>query len=140
MQPAYALVKPDTGEKIDIYKHLCGSFSYYSSIAIWQAGLIDSKRFFNALDHVEHTYRLGIMGMTFPFRAFADVHKSAELLGYTEAGHVSTLPDSSSRERIGYGIAGAVVFEQRYGKSLREVHSPDPKQLAASLSLELVEA
>ena len=111
MQPAYALAKPETGEKIDVYSRLCGAFSYYSSIAIWQAGLIDSKRFYNALDHIEHTYRLGIMGMTFPFRAFADVHGSSELLGYTEAGHVSTLPDCSSRERIFQGVAAARVFE-----------------------------
>lgn len=84
-RPVGHIAKP-SGSKLDIYRRLCGAFSYFSSIAIWQAGLIDSKRFVNALDHCEHTYRMSILGMTLPFGAFADVYNSEDLVGYTDAG------------------------------------------------------
>lgn len=130
LAPASMLVKKDSGVKLDVYTRLCGAFSYYSSIAIWQAGLIDSKRFVNAMDHVEHTYRISIMDLTLPYGAFADVHESSKLLAYSEAGKTSTLEDCHSKRRIAFALAAADVFKKRYGMAISHIPLPDMEELA----------
>lgn len=137
LAPVCLFSKKDTGEKLDVYARLCGAFSYYSSIAIWQAGLIDSKRFVNAMDHVEHTYRISIMDLTLPYGAFADVHESKRFLAYSEAGKVSTLEDAKSQHRISCALAAAETFKKRYGMGMKDVPVPDVKELAKKLNADV---
>lgn len=137
LTPARMLVKKDTGEKLDVYARLCGAFSYYSSIAIWQAGLIDSKRFVNAMDHVEHAYRISIMDLTLPYGAFADVHESNKLLAYSEAGKISTLEDCHSKKRVALALSAADVFKKRYGMEMKNIPLPDMAKLAEKCGSEL---
>lgn len=72
-----------TDNNVDYYPHCVGAFSYYTKDCIEKAGLFD-ENFHNAHEHTEHTQRIGDLGMTSPFWAFADVHGSGELLGEIE--------------------------------------------------------
>ena len=66
------------------YKGICcypryfGAFSYYTAQCLNQVGLMDEK-FFNSQEHVEHSYRISLAGLTLPFWYCAD-HPNSHLL------------------------------------------------------------
>lgn len=64
------------GYSLAISSRLCGCFSYFSRNALMFCGLFDEFHYINALEHVEHTYRLSLMNFTTPFYAFAGVTNS----------------------------------------------------------------
>lgn len=68
--------------KIALYLHTVAMFSYFHRKTIEQVGYIDEK-FYNAWEHVDHTYRIIKAGMHPPFWYFADLVDSDKLL--TEA-------------------------------------------------------
>ena len=76
--PRQVVEYPD-GIEIALNPHCVGAFSYYLKSIIKNVGYID-ERFYNAWDHVEHTYRIIKMGLHPPFWWFADVAKSDTLL------------------------------------------------------------
>ncbi len=64
---------------VDYYPHCVGAFSFYTRECLEAVGLMD-ENFYNALEHIEHTKRIGDAGFTSPFGAFADVTGSQKLL------------------------------------------------------------
>lgn len=67
------------GARVALYPHCVGAFSYYTRRVLERVGLID-ERFYNAFDHVEHTYRIIKAGFHPDFWWFADAANSYELL------------------------------------------------------------
>lgn len=67
------------GCKIDLYPNLLGAFSYYHIDVLDKCGLIDEE-YYNALEHVDHTYQIIKEGYHPPFRWFADIHNSQNYL------------------------------------------------------------
>lgn len=65
--------------KIALYQHIAGTFSYFHDSVLKKVGLID-EQFYNAWDHVEHTYRILKAGYHPPFWWFADLANSDDLL------------------------------------------------------------
>lgn len=65
---------------VSFYPNCVGAFSYYSLRCLETVGLID-ERFYNACEHVEHTYRIIQQGMHPSFWWFADIANSWEYLG-----------------------------------------------------------
>ena len=61
--------------KINFYANVLGAFSYYHIDALKKVGLMD-ENFYNALEHVDHTYQIIQKGYHPPFRWFADVENS----------------------------------------------------------------
>lgn len=68
---------PD-GTKIVLYPNILGALSYYHIDTLKSAGLMD-EQFYNALEHVDHTYQIIKKGYHPPFRWFADI-ADAELM------------------------------------------------------------
>lgn len=66
--------------KIAFYPHCVGAFSYFSRQCLEKVGLIDEE-YYNACEHVDHTYRIIQNNMHPPFWYFADLANSHELLG-----------------------------------------------------------
>jgi GT2 family glycosyltransferase len=58
--------------KIVLYPNILGAFSYYHIDTLKDVGLID-EQFYNALEHVDHTYQIIKAGYHPHFRWFADV-------------------------------------------------------------------
>lgn len=73
-------VKIDYGDvEIALYMHCVGAFSYYSKKCLDVVGLID-ERFFNACEHVDHTYQIIKHDMHPQFWWFADLANSNDYL------------------------------------------------------------
>jgi GT2 family glycosyltransferase len=68
--------------KVALYEHTVAMFSYFTKEVLEKVGLIDEK-FYNAWEHVDHTYRIIKAGYHPPFWWFADLANSHELI--TEA-------------------------------------------------------
>jgi GT2 family glycosyltransferase len=65
---------------INLYRHCVGAFSYLTRKCLDEVGLLD-ENYFNALEHVEHTYRIIKAGMHPPFWFFADLDHSQRHFG-----------------------------------------------------------
>lgn len=65
--------------RINLYPNLLGAFSYYHIDTLKDVGLMDES-FYNALEHVDHTYQIIKKGYHPHFRWFADVEGSRAYL------------------------------------------------------------
>lgn len=65
--------------QIDLYPNLLGAFSYYHRSVLEDIGLFD-EGYYNAMEHVKHTYDASLKGYTTPWRWFADVNGSSKYL------------------------------------------------------------
>ncbi len=61
--------------KIAMYTHIVGMFAYFHSSILEEVGLFD-ETFYNAWEHVEHTYRIIKAKKYTPFWWFADIQGS----------------------------------------------------------------
>jgi len=68
--------------KVALYEHTVAMFSFFTKEILEKVGLIDEE-FYNAWEHVDHTYRIIKAGYHPPFWWFADLADSHKLL--TEA-------------------------------------------------------
>ena len=69
---------PD-GTIIDLYPNLLGALSFFTRDVIEEVGYIDES-YYNALEHVDHTYQIIQKNYHPPFRWFADVHNSSQYI------------------------------------------------------------
>lgn len=69
---------PDS-TKVILYPNLLGAFSYYHIDTLNAVGLMDES-FYNALEHVDHTYQIIKKHFHPPFRWFADIENSEKYL------------------------------------------------------------
>ena len=69
--------------KVSLYPHCVGAFSYYSKQCLDKVGLLD-ERYYNACEHVDHTYEIIKADMHPPFWWFADIDESWKYLGDEE--------------------------------------------------------
>ena len=81
--PSPRLVIDYNTSKIAFYPHCVGAFSYYSRVCLEEVGLIDED-YYNASEHVDHTYCIIKAGMHTPFWWFADIDESWKYLGDEE--------------------------------------------------------
>jgi len=68
--------------KLSLFEHTVAMFSFYTRTCLDEVGFID-ENFYNAWEHVDHTYRIIKAGLHPPFWYFADLYNSHEYL--TEA-------------------------------------------------------
>lgn len=98
---------------IALYPHCVGAFSYYTRKCLETVGLIDED-FYNACEHVEHTYRIIDKGMHPPFWSFADIVDSNKYLDdipwSIETSTISSRPDHQSIMR-----KADVLFREKHG-------------------------
>jgi GT2 family glycosyltransferase len=73
------IIQYPNGTKIKLYFNILGAFSYYHKKTIEQVGYID-ENFYNAMEHVDHTYQIIKAGFHPPFRWFADIENSLDYL------------------------------------------------------------
>lgn len=106
--------------RVALYPHCVGAFSYYTRSVLETVGLID-ERFYNAFDHVEHTYRIIKAGFHPNFWWFADVANSHKLLSdiiwTKETSTISSRNDHSS------------LVENAF-KQFNSTHNTTPSQIA----------
>jgi GT2 family glycosyltransferase len=73
------IINYPSSAKIALYPNILGAFSYYHIDVLNSMGLMD-EQFYNALEHVDHTYQIIKAGYHPPFRWFADIEGSENYL------------------------------------------------------------
>jgi GT2 family glycosyltransferase len=100
--------------KIDLFEHTVAMFSFFTKEILEKVGLIDDN-FYNAWEHVDHTYRIIKAGYHPPFWWFADLHDSHKYL--TEApgaiNNSSIANDDEQWKKNVYG--GREIYKQKHG-------------------------
>ncbi len=66
--------------KLPLYGFCVGAFSYYTNRCLSKIGLMD-ERYYNAMEHIDHTISAFKAGMHTPFGYFADIPNSWEYIG-----------------------------------------------------------
>ena len=105
--------------RLPLYPSCVGAFSYYSRHCLERVGLMDED-FYNALEHVEHSWRIIRAGMHPPYSYFADIEDSGAYLG-DEGWSVS---QSTICRQTGFRavcLAAAMQFHEKYGFHLKDI-------------------
>ena len=71
---------------LTLNKNLLGAFTYFNRKILHEVGLID-ELFYNAWEHVDHTYQIIKACMHPPFWWFADIFNSSELIEDLDSNH-----------------------------------------------------
>lgn len=84
------IIYDNNSQILSLNKNLLGAFSYFNRSILEKVGLID-ETFFNAWEHVDHTYRIIKAGMHPPFWWFADVFDSNQLIEDLDVDHSKSI-------------------------------------------------
>lgn len=100
--------------KVSLFEHTVAMFSFFTRTVIEKVGYIDED-YYNAWEHVDHTYRIIKAGMHPPFWYFADIYNSHLYL--TEAPEAinqsSIANDSDQWKKNVYG--GREIYKEKHG-------------------------
>jgi len=120
--------------KIDLYPNLLGAFSYFHASVLDEVGLIDEE-FYNAMEHVDHTYRIINAGYHPPFRWFADVHGSNKMLKDIVPDHQQSKirNEANFQETFNKGLD---LFIWKWGFSVVHGYGPIEKKISEQETLE----
>ena len=117
--------------KIGLYPHCVGAFSYYSKLCLDTAGLLDEE-YFNACEHVDHTYGIIKAGLHPSFWYFADIDESWEYLG-DEPWSIQTSTISSNANHKEIMKAADAIFVKKHDCYPFEIPSVNIAEVGAIL-------
>ena len=104
------------GEKYEItfHPHIVGSFSYYYGDIISHAGYMDEK-YVNAMEHVDHSYRIHKSGFTTGFGWWADIANSPNYIGEQDSDLSNSVIRKDKTTFIKNFREAVVHFEKKHG-------------------------
>jgi len=111
-EPAPKLIV-DYGEfKLALYHNIYGALSYYHHSVLTSVGLMD-ERYFNAMEHVDHTMMIIQDGSHPPFRWFADILDSHNLVTEQDNNH-SDSKIRDDKEWTKRFMKGVELFHEKF--------------------------
>jgi GT2 family glycosyltransferase len=117
--------------KIALYQNCVGAFCYYSRKCLEQVGLID-EQFYNAFDHVDHTYQIIKNKMHPEFWWFADLANSSDYLSdipwTPETSTISSRNDHQKLMRTALNL-----FESKNKVGIFDITNPDMNTVTKTL-------
>jgi GT2 family glycosyltransferase len=127
-------VKYPNNFEIDLFPNVLGAFSYYHRDVIDAIGKFD-EGYYNAMEHVEHTYRAFQAGFTTPFRWFCDIIDSSKYLKDIVPNHQNSKirKESNFQEIFKNGLDR---FIQQNGFSVISNYGPPEKYVSEPEMLE----
>lgn len=100
--------------KISLYEHTVAMFSYFSKKALEDVGLYDED-YYNAWEHVDHTYRFIKKGYHPPFWWFADIYESEKyLMEAPNAINDSTIANNTGQWEKNV-LEGRELYKNKHG-------------------------
>lgn len=120
------IVEYNSDVKIALYQHIVGMFSYFHCSTLNEVGLMD-ENFYNAWEHVEHTYRIIKAGRYTPFWWFADIVDSANYIKEAENEKANTSLARDEQTFIKQVQEGLVHFRKIHNTVPGEI-SPETQQ------------
>jgi GT2 family glycosyltransferase len=131
--------------RISLFPNVLGAFSYYHRDTIDKCGYMD-ENFYNALEHVDHTYQIIKAGYHPPFRWFADIENSTFYIQDIVKNHdqskirsqddfmknfVKALDYFLSKNKFsvvnGYGRPETIASEKEVIESLKKIYNEQHK-------------
>ena len=108
------IVEYTSDVKVALYEHTVAMFSFFTRAAIDKVGYIDED-YYNAWEHVDHTYRIIKAGMHPPFWWFADIANSDDYL--TEApGAIDNSSIANKADQWHKNVyEGREIYKQKHG-------------------------
>jgi GT2 family glycosyltransferase len=119
-KPRYVVDYKDT--KVALNTHCVGAFCYYLRNVIKQVGYIDEK-FFNAWDHLEHSYRITKTGLLPAYWWWPDVANSNEMISDQDPTLQSSVIRKGNADFVRSFHEGAAWFQHKHG--IHPVKVPD---------------
>ena len=110
----------------EIHPQSPGTFCFYTANCLKTIGLMN-ERFYNAMEHVEHTYRACLAEFCPPFWAFPDIASSHLFIENVEKEVKSTLLDRA--EHQSNLELGKRIFKDIYGHVPEDILMPTPEEL-----------
>ena len=110
--------------KMSLYHNVYGALTYYHRSVIDDIGYMD-KQYFNAMEHVDHTMVAINNGYHPPFRWFADVYQSDQLITEQDHGH----SESKIRNTEGWEkrfLRGVELFYNKHNINVCDPQQPVP--------------
>lgn len=114
------IVEYSNSVKLALYQHIVAMFTYFNSSILKEVGLMD-ETFYNAWEHVEHTYRIIKAGKYSPFWWFADIADSADYIKEAENEKANTSlarDESTFMKQVHEGLA-----------HFRKIHNTVPSEI-----------
>jgi glycosyltransferase involved in cell wall biosynthesis len=130
-RPAPRLQVEYSGLSIPFYPNCVGAFCYFSRLCLDRVGLLD-ERYYNAMEHADHTYMITKAGLHPPFWYFADAPESWLLLGDDEWSEAQSVIHTAG----GYSqVVGAALneFTGKHGLHPSEIPVASAQQVMESL-------
>jgi hypothetical protein len=107
------------GISIDLFLHCVGAFSFYTKKCLDTVGLMD-ENFYNATEHLEHTYNIIKNKMHPEFWWFADIAKSNQYLSDIPwSRETSTISSTPNHNEIIYKSHD--YFHKKHGQELLKI-------------------
>lgn len=100
--------------KIALYEHTVAMFSFFTKEVLEKVGLIDEE-FYNAWEHVDHTYRIIKAGYHPPFWWFADIANSENYIREAEGAIDNSSIASKSEEWQKNVYGGREIYKRKHG-------------------------
>jgi GT2 family glycosyltransferase len=100
--------------KVDLYEHVAGVFSFYTKKVLDEVGLID-EQFYNAWEHVDHTYQIIKSGYHPPFWWFADVNDSERLIGTNPQSITNSTMSKNTDKWLGNVAKNSEIYKNKNG-------------------------
>jgi GT2 family glycosyltransferase len=110
------------------YEHIVAMFTYFHRSIIERVGYLD-ETFYNAWEHVEHTYRIIKEGLYSPFWYFADIEKSEEYIKEAENEKANTSLASNEEKFMKQVTDGLQHFYKLHNTVPAQIPSPTKKQV-----------
>lgn len=119
------------GERISLYPHCVGAFSYYSRKCLDEVGFL-CEDYYNACEHVDHTLEIIKAGMHPPFWYFADIANSEQYIG-DETWSINQSEISSRVDHKEIVSAADRIFFKRHGMYPGQIPDTDIDNLTLLL-------
>ena len=119
---------------ICLYEHIVGMLSFFTRKGLDKVGLYDED-FYNAWEHVEHTYRFIQKYMTTPFWWFADIKDSEKYIEgqKDEKANSSLAKDEDEFNKIVHD--GLVVFNNKHNTIPSKIRSISREEVVKQLKV-----
>ncbi len=120
---------------LSLNEHIGGAFSYFTSDILEKVGLIDPL-YYNAWEHVDHTYRIYTAGGYTPFWWFADVYGSEKKIADQDSHLVQSVIRKKKWKFMFWFRLFARYYRLKHGYI--PYRTPDTRPLAVKEQLEKV--
>lgn len=94
-----------------VYRNCAGSFTFYTRECLLNTGMFD-EYYWNALEHVDLTYRLSLLGYTTPFGYFADIADSNKYIRSIGGEFNDSIINKTNNKKVEVAFT---YFEQKHG-------------------------